>query len=305
MRYTLGLDIGGTNIKAACVSEHGALIEWRTAETGAGEAWRGSVRSFVEGLQRDLGEPATRLGVAAPGLAARDGRSIQFMPARLPGLEGLDWTQFLSASSPVPVLNDAHAALLGEAAFGAAAGLQDVFMLTLGTGVGGAFMLGGKLARGHIGRAGHLGHVSVNLDGAPDIVNMPGSLEDAIGECTLAARSNGVYTSTQQLVADANQGIPVARAIWRRSVWALAVAVAGQINVLDPEAVIIGGGIANAGEALFEPLNEYLEKKCEWRPAGQRAKILAAKLGEKAGALGAAHTAGSRASDTAKEFFDY
>jgi glucokinase len=304
MRYSLGIDIGGTNVKAACISEHGTLIEWRTAETGGDSAWREGVRAFVDTLQKDLATPAMCIGVAAPGLAARDGRSIEFMPARLQGLERLDWTQFLSAPAAVPVLNDAHAALLGEAAFGAAAGLQDVFMLTLGTGVGGAFMLGGKVARGHIGRAGHMGHISLNVDGAPDIVGMPGSLEDAIGECTLPARSNGVYASTQKLVADYLRGIPIARALWLRSVQALAVSIAGLINVLDPEAVIVGGGIANAGKALFEPLNEYLAK-CEWRPAGQLAKILPAKLGEKAGALGAAHAAAARGSDVAREFFDY
>jgi len=88
------------------------------------------------------------IGVAAPGLAARDGRSIEFMPARLPGLERLDWTQFLNAPTPVPVLNDAHAALLGEAAFGAAAGLQDVFMLTLELAWAGRLCWAGSLGAG-------------------------------------------------------------------------------------------------------------------------------------------------------------
>lgn len=304
MRYSLGLDIGGTNIKAACISEHGALLEWRTAETAAGGAWQPRVSEFVAALQKDLGAPALCIGVAAPGLAARDGRSIEFMPGRLPGLEGLNWSEFLNAPAPVPVFNDAHAALLGEVAFGAAAGLQDCMLLTLGTGVGGAILSGGKLLRGNIGRAGHLGHISVNLDGPPDIVSTPGSLEDAIGECTLAARSNGMYTSTQALVADSINGVAAAREVWLRSVWALACGIAGMVNVLDPEAVILGGGIANAGAALFDPLNEFLAK-CEWRPAGRRVKILAAKLGEKAGALGAAQQAAARGSTMAKEFFDY
>jgi glucokinase len=260
MRYSLGLDIGGTNIKAACISEHGALLEWRTTETAAGDAWQMRVREFVATLQKDLDAPALCIGVAAPGLAARDGRSIEFMPGRLPGLEGFNWTEFLNAPSPVPVFNDAHAALLGEVAFGAAAGLQDCFLLTLGTGVGGALLSGGKLLRGHIGRAGHLGHISVNMDGPPDIVNTPGSLEDAIGECTLAVRSNGAYATTEALVAASINGSAPAREIWLRSVKALACGIAGLINVLDPEAVIIGGGIANAGAGLFDPLNEFLAK---------------------------------------------
>ena len=304
MRYSLGLDIGGTRIKAACVSEYGAMLDWRSVETAADGSWMARVSETVDAIQKDLGSPALRIGVAAPGLAARDARSISFMPGRLPGLEGLDWTVFLNAQSPVLVLNDAHAALLGESAFGAAAGLQDAFMLTLGTGVGGAILSGGKIMSGHLGRAGHLGHISLNPKGAPDIVNTPGSLEDAIGECTLSARSNGAYTTTQALVEDYLKGVATAREIWLRSVRALACAIAGLINVLDPEAVIIGGGIANAGNALFAPLNEFLDT-FEWRPAGRRVKIVAAKLGEKAGALGAGHRAAVRASDTHKTFFDY
>ncbi len=304
MRYSLGLDLGGTQIKAASVADYGALLDWRCVGTDGGGDWKARVRGVVAAIEKNLGAPPLRIGVGAPGLAARDGRSIALMPGRLPGLEGLDWTTFLAAPSPVQVLNDAHAALLGEAAFGAAVGLQDAFMLTLGTGVGGAILSGGKLMKGHIGRAGHLGHISLNPDGAPDIVNTPGSLEDAIGECTLAARSNGAYLTTQALVEDCNKGVAAAREIWLRSVWALACGIAGLINVLDPEAVIIGGGIANAGAALFGPLDQMLEK-CEWRPADRRAKIIPAKLGEKAGALGAAHQAHARVNDSISAFFDY
>ena len=191
MRYSLGIDIGGTRIKTACVSDFGALLDWRSVETPADERWMNCVRDLVDAIQKELGAPALRIGVAAPGLAARDGHSISFMPGRLPGLEGLDWTTFLNSPFPVQVLNDAHAALVGESAFGAAAGLQDVFLLTLGTGVGGAILSGGKVLTGHLGRAGHLGHICLNPSGPPDIVNTPGSLEDAIGECTLLKRSNG------------------------------------------------------------------------------------------------------------------
>lgn len=304
MRYSLGLDIGGTQIKAACLADHGALIDWRCVETGAGSDWKARVREVVAQIFKDLGTPPLRVGVAAPGLAASDGRSIAFMPGRLPGLEGLDWTEFLGSPAMVPVLNDAHAALLGEVAFGAATGVRNAFMLTLGTGVGGAILSDGKPLRGSFGRAGHLGHICLNPNGPPDIVNTPGSLEDAIGECTLAPRSNGAYTTTQMLLDDCNKGVASARDVWMKSVWALACGISGLINVLDPEAVIIGGGIANAGAALFGPLEQMLEK-CEWRPAGHRVKIVPAKLGERAGALGAAHQAGLKINDALSAFFDY
>ena len=114
------------------------------------------------------------IGVAAPGLPARDGRSIAFMPGRLPGLEGLDWATFLHASCDVPVLNDAQAALVGETWCGAAKGVRNALLLTLGTGVGGAAIVDGRVLHGHLGRAGHLGHVSLDPAGPLDIVNTPG-----------------------------------------------------------------------------------------------------------------------------------
>src|SRR5206468_1632362 len=105
-----------------------------------------------------------RIGLCAPGLAARDERSIAWMQGRMAAIQRVDWTALLASPTPVPVLNDAHAALVGEAWLGAARGARDVVLLTLGTGIGGAILADGKLLRGHIGRAGHLGHVTVNAD---------------------------------------------------------------------------------------------------------------------------------------------
>ena len=116
--------------------------------------WAAKIRSLMASFAVEHGGAPEAIGVSAPGLAARDERSIAVMPGRLEGLEGLDWTTFLDSPKPVPVLNDAHAALLGESWLGAAKGFQNVILLTLGTGVGGAAMVDGRLLRGHIGRAG-------------------------------------------------------------------------------------------------------------------------------------------------------
>ena len=163
-------------------------------------------------------------------------------------------------------------------------------MLTLGTGVGGAILAGGRLLKGHIGRGGHIGHICLNIDGQPDTIGIPGSLEEAIGDRTLAARSAGVFTSTEQLVAAHLAGDGAATRVWLRSVYQLACAVASVINMVDPEMVIIGGGIARASRALFDPLEEYLER-LEWRPNDHRVRVLPAALGELAGAMGAAYNA--------------
>ena len=128
-------------------------------------------------------------------------------------------------------------------------------------------MVDGRVLHGHIGRAGHLGHVSLEAEGAYDIVNTPGSLEDAIGEHNVMVRSNGEFASTRELVEAFRMGSTEAEKVWLRSVRQLGAAIAGFINVLDPELILIGGGIADADDALFQPLQTALDK-FEWRPAG-------------------------------------
>ena len=213
---------------------------------------------------------------------------IVSMPGRLRGLEGLDWSGELGL--PTVVLNDAHAALLGEVWLGAARGGTNVLMITLGTGVGGAAMVDGRLLRGHLGRAGHVGHLSLDPAGQPDIVRTPGSLEDAIGDCTVDQRSGGRFATTRELVAAVIAGDEAARAVWERSTGALGAALAGLINVLDPQMIVLGGGIAAAGEVLFRPLAVALDRM-EWRLGATGVALVPAKLGAQAGAFGAVYRA--------------
>ncbi len=292
LNYAIGLDLGGTNIKALAVTPAGRVLAQTVVPTGdhGQRGWHMNVGRARDTLVQQLKQPPAWIGLAAPGLAASDQASIAFMPGRLPGLEGLGWQKFLKVAHPVPVLNDAHAALLGEVWRGAARGSQNAILLTLGTGVGGAALVDGRLLRGQIGRAGHLGHISLDPAGAADIARTPGSLEDAIGDCTIKARSGGRFSSTKKLVAASNAGDADAQQVWRKSVQALAAGLASLINVLDPEVVVIGGGIAQAGAALFRPLKKYLND-FEWRPGGQQARVAPAKLGDRAGAFGVAWNA--------------
>lgn len=282
----LGLDVGGTGLKAlVCDARGHVLREARCATADDGtEAWLQRAAALVHELG---GSQVAGVGIAAPGLASPDGSRIAHMPGRLAGLAGLDWRRYLKLSCPVRVLNDAHAALLAEAWCGAARGASDVLMITLGTGVGGAAMVDGRLLRGHLGRAGHVGHLCLDPDGPPGITRTPGTLELAIGECSLAARSGGRFEKTVDLLAAVRAGDRSAGEVWDRSVRALAAAIAGLINVLDPQVVVIGGGVAQCGEPLFGPLAGYLD--CfEWRPDGSKVRLVKAALGDRAGALGAA-----------------
>lgn len=285
---SLGIDIGGTRLKAALVDSQGIVLQHSIANTEY------ELELLVALLRRtinQLAQPDTELAITSPGLAAADNASIAWMRGRLDIVEGVSWSQQLDRE--VSVLNDAHAATLGEAWVGAAAGLKNVVMLTLGTGVGGGVILNGQLFQGTTGRAGHLGHITINAQGTADIVGMPGSLEDAIGNHNISERTEGRYWDTSDLVAAVEAGEPLALGYWEESVNALAAAVASLINAFDPEVVIIGGGIAESGATLFDRLRNALDL-IEWQPFDQPVAIVPARLGDLAGAIGAARFANLR-----------
>src|SRR5690606_27902181 len=127
-------------------------------------------------------------------------------------------------------------------------------------------------------------------DGPPDIVGTPGTLEEAIGDCTVARRTNGRFTTTEALVDAHRRGEAEATDIWLRAVYLLACGIVSLINVLDPEMIVIGGGIARAGDELFQPLTRFVHS-LEWRPTGVSVPIVPARLGAFAGAYGAARHA--------------
>jgi glucokinase len=292
MRAAIGIDLGGTNIKAALIdTENGSVVSMQSRPTRDGEfendvpRFALTVREVVRELEAEAGQGELAVGLSAPGLAEPAGTCIRWMPGRMHGLESLKWTDQLERT--VQVLNDAHAALLGEVWVGAARGCQDVFMLTLGTGVGGAVFSGGRLLKGNIGRAGHLGHISLDAGAPLDDFGTPGSLEAAMGNQSIGTRGGDRYANTLQLIEKVTMGDAEARQIWLESVRALSVGIASLINVLDPEKVIIGGGIAvGAGARLFEPLSGYLDQ-FEWRPGGHRVEIVPAQAGDLAGCFGA------------------
>lgn len=300
MEYAIGIDLGGTHIKTVAITPQGEVLKKISRDTKDTSdlsdtnihepVWAAEVKELVVSLESALGTAPAFIGLCAPGLAAKDKRSIAFMPGRMAGLEGFDWTGYLGFKKQVQVANDAHAALMGEVWQGAGVGLQSVIMLTLGTGVGGAIMHEGHLMKGQIGRAGSFGHICLNPDLPADDVCMPGSLETTIGDRSVAARSESRFSSTKELVSAARNGDELAKRVWERSVVNLACGIASLINVLDPEAVIIGGGISKAAEDLYVPLRKELAK-VEWRPDGWSVPVKEAALDEWSGAFGAAYYA--------------
>lgn len=288
MNKAIGIDIGGTNIKAVLVDETGNLVETMQLQTNEkNEAdWKNSVSAILKSLQQKARSTTLPVGISAPGLAGKDNSCIVLMPGRLAGLENFVWTDHLN--TPAWVLNDAHAALMAEAGFGAGKGHKNIIMLTLGTGVGGGVMINGELHQGLLSRAGHMGHVMLNADSDfRDVTNMPASLEDAIGDCTVQQRSFGKYNSTYDLLQAYKKGDTLATYIWLQSVKKLAVALCAFINIISPDIIVLGGGIAHPGRDLFEPLKEFMDI-FEWHHSGIRTPVLQAVFDEYSGAAGAA-----------------
>ncbi|MBD2702030.1 ROK family protein [Spirosoma sp. BT702] len=287
---TIGIDLGGTRIKGVLLdTDTGEVLHKQLTPTNDGEkgsGWKGAIAQTVTDLKTLISEPIEHIGLAAPGLPTVDNTAIACMPGRLEGLEGFNWSEYLG--QPVHVLNDAHAALMAEARFGAARNLRHVAMLTLGTGVGGGLLVDGQLYQGFFQMAGHVGHITVDADAEHlDVTNMPGSLEDAIGNVTVSRRSYGRYQTTHELVDAYRQGEPLATLVWLTSIRRLAVALASIANLCSPEVVIIGGGITQAGDALFSPLATFMDL-FEWRPSGKKTTIVKAHFDDWAGAIGAA-----------------
>ena len=227
----------------------------------------------------------TASGWPRPGCRRATGdRSVDAAPHGGPGRLRLG--RFLERADAVPVINDAHAALLGEVWQGAARGKTDAVLLTLGTGVGRRHSRRRPFAAGAIGRAGHLGHLSLDPHGPISILRTPGAIEELIGECSLGARSGGRFRPRARCWRPPMRATRGSRGVGA-SVRALACAIASYINVLDPEVVILGGGITEAGDRLWRPLAHEMDQ-VEWRPGGHRVPIVRAKLGGWAGAYGAA-----------------
>ncbi|MGF1483508.1 MAG: ROK family protein [Opitutales bacterium] len=288
MSVHYGIDLGGTRVKVLAVDAIGEILQESSAPTHVAQGASGlsaSVREALAPLEAQF-ECVESVGICAPGLADPSGACIAWMPGRLQGLEQLNWAVALERPEGVPVLNDAQAALLGEVWQGAARGCRDVLLLTLGTGVGGAILANGEILRGKLGRAGHVGHLSIRPEGALGITGLPGTLEQTLSESAFAGRFPEGVEDVQGLLhtLDSNAA---ARALWEQSIQEFGRGLAGLINVLDPDRIVLGGGVSNAGEALLAPLRAALDTY-EWRPGGACVDLALAELGERAGAFGAA-----------------
>ncbi len=287
MPSLIGIDLGGTRIKGVVLDENGNILHqlYTPTNDSSEQFWKQAIASTVQSLQQHIKGNDFIVGLSAPGIPNEYNTCISHMPGRLQGLEGFVWSDYLH--QPAWVANDAIAAMAAEARFGAAKGRKNAILLTLGTGVGGAILIEGRIYQGAFQKAGHLGHTTVDSEGENDVCNLPGSLEEAIGNCSLKKRSLGKYDYTHQLLEDYRKGDHFACWLWLTSVRKLSIGIASLTNALSPELVILGGGVTEAGEDLFGPLKSFMSLY-EWRAGGNRTTIVKAHFGDMAGAIGAA-----------------
>ena len=305
---TFGIDLGGTNVRCAVVDEHGTILEERRAPNRRDASWQEIVDAMVD-LVRALAPEhpdATAVGVGAAGLVTRDGH-IRYAP-NIPGFRDAPVHDALARELDLPVFvdNDANAAAHGELRHGAARGARYALVITLGTGIGGGIIARGRVIRGAHGFAAEIGHFQIDPDGPMCACGLRGHWEafasgSALGRMgrerveagkaprvlELAGGDAGSVTGLH--VGDAAQaGDADALEIVSEYAGYVAVGLAGLANILDPERIVVSGGLVELGDTLFTPVRAAFDHQLEgteYRPA---IEIVPAELGEHAGMIGAA-----------------
>ena len=290
--HHIGVDLGGTNIKWVALS----LIGGEASILGRGELPTDSATgpSSVARRVADAAVAAaalttdpTTVGVGLPGRYDGERGTTTFLP-NLPG----DWTGVPiggivsdRVGLPCRLLNDARAFTLAEHTVGAGRGCQTMVGITLGTGIGGGVIVNNRLHLGLDGTAGEFGHQTILLDGPECGCGKRGCVE-AVTSASALAHLGGKPTA-RAVAEAARAGDPTALAAIETVAGYLAVAVANSIVLLSPDRIIVGGGVAQAGELLLDPLRQAVRERVSVVPV-ERVEILQAKLGPIAGAIGAA-----------------
>ena len=310
--YTIGIDLGGTNLKGGLCDEHGNVIKKQSTPTdrdSSPDSIMDSMAEMCSSLLKSAGKSVKDLeyvGIAVPGTADPERGELIYCN-NLPFLNYPIVKEFKKRfpNCRVYIENDANAAALGEALCGGAKGFRDMVLITLGTGVGGGIIIDGKVFSGFNHAGAELGHCVVNINGRQCTCGRRGCWE-------AYSSASGLIRSTKEAMARhpesvmweicgrdlekvdgqtsfraADRGDKAAKYVVRTYIKYLSSGIINTINVLQPEILCIGGGISNEGENLFAPLIKAVEKEQYSRYCEKKTEIRMAKLGNDAGIIGA------------------
>jgi glucokinase len=312
LSYTIGIDVGGTKVLGGVVDANGKIRATARKDTPR-QGGRALTQTIADTALELMAEHSvTSIGVSAAGFVSSDRKTMLATP-NIADWNGVDLDAELTSLIGLPVVieNDANAAAWGEVKFGAARGKSDVLMITIGTGIGGGIITKGKLHRGAFGIAAEIGHMRVVPDGLLCGCGAYGCFEQygsgnallrfareaaqanptsagnllSLGDGTIEGISGGAITRAasagDQLSLDAFSSL---------GDW-IAAGIASLSVVLDPECIVIGGGVIDAGDVLLAPIREGLEKYMPFARMHPYPEIIPALLGNDAGLVGAADLA--------------
>jgi len=307
--YALGIDLGGTNIKAALVHQQDGISELKSIPTQAAEGLEPTLQRITELINSfNLEEikPIAGVGIGAPGMISFDRKTVK-NPPNLPGWKEVHLADEIQTRTGLPTIleNDANLMALGSSRFGAGYGHNHFIMITLGTGVGGGIIYNNSIFRGANGAAGELGHITIDFAGAQCNSTVTGAIEGYLGQRFLSRRAadvirkhpdNRLYElfkddwsklEPMHLTEEADNGNILAADILKDAGEKLGYALVNYIHTLDITTIIVSGGVSKAGKWLLDPAKKVALEQL-MPPFRPRFKIISEQLGNEAALLGAA-----------------
>ncbi len=309
-KYRIGVDIGGTNIKIALVDFEGKIIYSNTTPTRAEmgfEAGVANIKQAIKDLMQETNESAKTIeaiGFGLPGQIDYKAGMVKNLP-NIPGWINIPLGKLIEDEFQIPTKldNDVRCAALGELNFGAGKGCENLICITIGTGIGSGIVLNGKLVRGASNAAGEIGHIKMTLEkgplcgcgdhgcfeayaSGPSIVTMAKEFISGGKSAKYKEMATDGIITPYIVAQAALQGDAVSLQIFKQIGEIIGVGLSSVINLLNPEKIIIGGGVADAGEILLEPIRKTIEDRA--MPIQKEAvKVVPAQLANAAGVIGA------------------
>ena len=308
MAQRIGVDVGGTNVKIALVSDKGKIIYSNSIPTRAEMGYEYTINSMKDAIRDLLKETKLKssdveaIGFGFPGQKKKKNGIVRLAP-NIPGWVDVPIASIMEKEFGIQtrVDNDVRTAALGELNYGAGVGCENLVCITVGTGIGSGLVINGKLVRGANNAAGEIGHIKLNMEGGPLCgCGDRGCLEAYASGPSIVAMAEeyirgGKSTKYRELAnpditpyivaVAAKEGDPVARQIFRIMGEYIGMGLTSVVNLLNPEKIIIGGGVADAGDILLNPIRETIAKRA--MTIQREVEVVPAQLGNTAGVIGA------------------